>query len=306
MGRGLNKADIATRSYLLVAIFSLIKENQEMTSTHRNTQQLLADLQIQLKVTFSLTAEQKANVRLTAGDLIFDASRITFMNMHFDVEAKLQGSQKELKLTNIYGNPAREKMLMGYTKRQCSGIRNALREMLRDSVIGDSTRTLPDFVFESASRFKLGGPTTGLLPAHTARLAILRRFTYENSELLDHEEELDEEPLLHDDDPARTSSEPPKKKRKRGGRTAKGEDFWSQVEKWFDAHRTQWGDSWTCPGWKAYISETMAKDEQCFQPQVTYNAFMEDVVTDDSYLTGPTGSFQVASLGAVEDLLQAM
>ena len=28
-------------------------------------------------------------------------------------------------------------------------------------------------MFESASRFKLGGPTTGLLPAHTARLAIL-------------------------------------------------------------------------------------------------------------------------------------
>ena len=50
----------------------------------------------------------------------------------------------------------------------------------------------------------------------------------------------------------------------------------------------------------------MAKDEQRFQPQVTHNAFMEDVVTDDSYLTGPTGSFQVASLGAVEDLLQAM
>ena len=50
----------------------------------------------------------------------------------------------------------------------------------------------------------------------------------------------------------------------------------------------------------------MAKDEQRFQPLVTHNAFMEDVVTDDSYLTGPTGSFQVASLGAVEDLLQAM
>ena len=51
----------------------------------------------------------------------------------------------------------------------------------------------------------------------------------------------------------------------------------------------------------------MAKDEQRFQPLVTHNAFMEDVVTDDSYrVTGPTGSFQVASLGAVEDLLQAM
>ena len=59
MGRGLDKADIATRSYLLAAIFSLIKENWEMTDAQWNTQQLLADLQICLEVTFSLTPKQK-------------------------------------------------------------------------------------------------------------------------------------------------------------------------------------------------------------------------------------------------------
>lgn len=59
MGQGLSKADIATRSYLLAAIFSLIKENREMTNAQRNTQQLLADLQIRLEVTFTLTPEQK-------------------------------------------------------------------------------------------------------------------------------------------------------------------------------------------------------------------------------------------------------
>ena len=59
MGWGLDKANIATRSYLLAAIFSLIKENREMTDAQRNTQQLLADLQIRLEVTFSLTPKQK-------------------------------------------------------------------------------------------------------------------------------------------------------------------------------------------------------------------------------------------------------
>ncbi|KIM65615.1 hypothetical protein SCLCIDRAFT_22514 [Scleroderma citrinum Foug A] len=66
MGRGLNKADIATRSYLLAAIFSLIKENREMTNAQRNTQQLLADLQIRLDVTFSLTPEQKLSYSFLA------------------------------------------------------------------------------------------------------------------------------------------------------------------------------------------------------------------------------------------------
>ncbi|KAL4067638.1 hypothetical protein J3A83DRAFT_4373985 [Scleroderma citrinum] len=78
-----------------------------------NTQQLLTDLQIWLEVTFSLTPEQKANVHIMAGDAIFDPSCITFMTMHFDVEAKIQHSMKELKFLNIYGNPAHEKILLG-------------------------------------------------------------------------------------------------------------------------------------------------------------------------------------------------
>ncbi|KIJ60408.1 hypothetical protein HYDPIDRAFT_98863, partial [Hydnomerulius pinastri MD-312] len=173
MGRGLPKADIATRSYLLAAIFSLIKENRAMTNAHRNTQQFLADLQIRLEVTFSLSPEQKANVRIIAGDLLFDCSHITFMSMYFDVESKIQQSQKDLKFTNIYGNPAREKQLVTHIKRQCSSIRNSFRELLRDSVIGDNTCTLSDCVFEAASKYKIGGPTSGLGPAYTAQLAIL-------------------------------------------------------------------------------------------------------------------------------------
>ncbi|KAI6028157.1 hypothetical protein EDC04DRAFT_2605808 [Pisolithus marmoratus] len=138
--------------------------------------------------------------------------------------------------------------------------------------------------------FKLGGPTVGVTSAHNACLAILHHFSLENPGLLDHEEELNEEPPFQDEELAHsTSAEPPRKKQKHGGHVPKGEDFWSQ----------------TSPGWTSYIAETIAKDEQHFQPQVIHNPFMEDVTTDDSYLTGPTGSF-VVCLGAIEDLLQAM
>ncbi|KAL4061772.1 hypothetical protein J3A83DRAFT_4374575 [Scleroderma citrinum] len=217
-----------TWSYLLAAIFSLIKENHMMTNAQHNTQQLLADLQIWLEVTFSLTPEQKANVHIMAGDAIFDPSCITFMMMHFDVEAKVQGSMKELKFSNIYGNPACEKILLGYIKCQCSSVHNTFWD-----VICNGKCTLSNFIFESASRFKLGGPTYGLGPAYKACLAILHCFSYENPELLDHEEEMDEEPAQFNEDDATwtSSTEPPRKKQKCGGHGPKGEDFWSQVEK---------------------------------------------------------------------------
>ncbi|KAL4078904.1 hypothetical protein V8B97DRAFT_2021243 [Scleroderma yunnanense] len=209
MGQGLSKADIATQSYLLAAIFSLIKENWEMTNAQHNTQQLLTAIYIYL---------------------LTDASHITFMTMHFDVEAKIQASQKDLKFSNIYGNPAHEQVLMAFIKHQCSSICNSFQEVLQDSI---------------------GGPTSGLAPAFNACLAILHCFSYENSELLDHlEEDADEElAQANDEETACSSMEPPKKRRQHGSHVLKGDDFWSQIEKWFNACWKCWGDSWSAPGW---------------------------------------------------------
>ncbi|KAI5982793.1 hypothetical protein F5J12DRAFT_930755 [Pisolithus orientalis] len=217
------------------AIFSLIKENWAMTNMHHNTQQLLTDLQIQLENTFTLSHKQKANVCIVAGDIIFEASQITFMTIHFDIE--------------------------------------------------------------SVQWYKISGPTLGLTPACTAQLAIL---------LLDHEEDVeDDSPPTEDDSGSwhHSAQEPQRKKQKCGGHVPRGEDFWSQVEKWFDAHRKQWGDSWTTPNWNSYISETIAKDEDHYKVHVIHNPFMEDVHTDDRFFTGPITS---AGLGAAEDLLQEM
>lgn len=64
MGNGLTKADLATRAYIVASIFSLIKENRAMTAAHRGTQTLMADLQIRLDATFSISTEQKASGHL--------------------------------------------------------------------------------------------------------------------------------------------------------------------------------------------------------------------------------------------------
>jgi len=69
------------------------------------------------------------------------------MTLHFDVavsptllyhntvklilqQSRLHEDREAFKLTNIYGNPARERYLLAFVKRQCSSIRNSFRELV--------------------------------------------------------------------------------------------------------------------------------------------------------------------------------
>ncbi|KAG1773420.1 hypothetical protein EDD22DRAFT_767274, partial [Suillus occidentalis] len=122
---------LATRTYLLGSIFCILKEQRKIAASHQSTQNLLADLQIRLETTFALSPEQRTNIRIVAGDLMFDPSRITFTTLHFDVADRLRQECEAFKLTNIYGNPARECFLTICIKRQCSSIRNSFRELVR-------------------------------------------------------------------------------------------------------------------------------------------------------------------------------
>ncbi|KAG1852899.1 hypothetical protein C8R48DRAFT_611479 [Suillus tomentosus] len=173
LGHGLSKSDLATRTYLLRSIFCILKEQRIIAASHQSTQHLLADLQICLETTFSLSPKQRTNIRIVAGDVIFDPNRITFMTLHFDAANHLHKDCEAFKLTNIYGNPARECFLMIYTKCQCSSIRNSFRELLRDSVIGDDTSTLSDFIYDCSNRFRRAGANSDLGHPTRARLAIL-------------------------------------------------------------------------------------------------------------------------------------
>ncbi|KZP26848.1 hypothetical protein FIBSPDRAFT_854555 [Athelia psychrophila] len=309
LGSGLEKADLATRAYLVASVFSLIKENRAMTAAHRGTQTLLADLQIRLDATFSLSTEQKANIRIVTCDVIFDPTRVTFMQMHFDVITKLREDAKSCKLTNVMDSPSREKILASVTKRISSSVRNSFREAIRDSVMGEDTLTLVDFAYNSAAKFKRTGGSSELGPAYTSRLAILRRFAYEHPDLLDRVEDT-EDPSPDEGATAAstTSAEPPTKKRKLG-RTPKGEDFWSQVDQWFEARKLQWGNSWGTPGWKAYILETVQKDEQKYLPHVVQNPFMADVEVADIFNSNASGTANTThtygQLGGMEDILNS-
>jgi hypothetical protein len=62
LGRGLSKPDLATRTYLLGGVFCVLKEQRVIAASHLSTQHLLADLQIRLEATFSLSPEQRVSI----------------------------------------------------------------------------------------------------------------------------------------------------------------------------------------------------------------------------------------------------
>jgi hypothetical protein len=39
-----------------------------------------------------------------------------------------------------------------------------------------------------------------------------------------------------------------------GVRVSKGQDFWSQAERWFEVGQAKHGERWSSEGWKRYIT----------------------------------------------------
>ncbi|KAH9948702.1 hypothetical protein B0H21DRAFT_890351 [Amylocystis lapponica] len=260
IGGGLSQADLATRTYTLAVMFHQIAEQHRRDAKENlaNLAQLFNDLKIRLEESFTFTGEQRANIRRMTQDAVYQADRTAFIAMHLDVERMCREHQTNLKLTNVYGNPAREKQLMALIKKTCSSVRNAFRQDIRDSILGDNRRTLTEFSYDSALKYKRGGPGEQLDLGFVVHNAILRRFGLEHTDLIGVQEAEDSD-INEDGD----SDEAPKKKRKRraGGRITKGEDFWSRVDAFFVKEVAARGKRLTGSQWKPYVEESIARDD---------------------------------------------
>lgn len=73
-------------------------------------------------------------IRLVAQRLMWETGRIVFKTLYLDVYDHLSKERVALRFTNVYGNPAREKVLMATIKRVCSSVRNGFREAVRISL----------------------------------------------------------------------------------------------------------------------------------------------------------------------------
>ncbi|KAI0628283.1 hypothetical protein C8Q77DRAFT_1162288 [Trametes polyzona] len=187
--------------------------------------------------------------------------------MYQDVESRLELDKDILRLSNVFGNPYREKQLTQYVRRQCSNVRNAFRADIVASISGDTQCTLKDFSWASAKKYKLGGPGDKLDVIFMAHNALLRRFALDHPAWRTAAEKPDVEAAAGDSHDVAEAA-PPSKKRKRASgptpRPPKGEDFWSRVDEDFTQKVAQWGPKITSDQWKTYLERIIKQDEQMF------------------------------------------
>ncbi|KAG6852458.1 hypothetical protein C0991_011792 [Blastosporella zonata] len=296
MGAGLSKPDLATRVYLLASHYKMMKT---LVLSAQNTQRmhtLFNDIYLRLEDNFSLTKDQETALRIIVQDQIFKPSCISFHLLASNVESPkkfLKINQEDLQLAHIFKHPTRERVLLIAVKTQCRITKNAFREMLRDSVLGDNTITLNDMCWTASARFRRGGHGTGTSQIERARLSILRRFTFDNQHLVNFAVPIDDvertssssstRPSTPGPNSSRSSagtpnpdnahSRPstpigdqpslrPPSKRKRvdgytGGRPQKGQDY-----------------CWSSEAWERYIAATIEWDISHFTAEEEVPAFM--------------------------------
>ncbi|KAH9174064.1 hypothetical protein EDB89DRAFT_2068008 [Lactarius sanguifluus] len=324
VGGDLSKSDLATRVYTLGVLYKIMRELRDRAESLQRFEMTLMDVSAQLENTSYLTSERKTNIRLIAGEVIFEPKRVSYMQIHLDVEARIRKNQKDLRFTNIGCNLSHQKLLMSVIKHACSSVRDEYRELIRNSVSDDDGKnsTLNDFVYEVATRFHPSNATHAINTCTIQHVAILRRFALENPDLLgvgeDDENEDDDYVLLPGGGTGPNTeagdgdapTDPLRPKRKRSINHQKGGDFWSMVEEWFATHLTseQYGPAWDSPRWKMYIKETVDNDRIRFLHHTVENPYFADfepcVGTIDT--EGPGNTLAASAGGSIFRAASAM
>ena len=61
---------------------------------------------------------------------MWEMDRIAFKTLYLDVYRCLSSERNVMRLTNVFGNPAQEKVLMANIKRVSSSVRNGFRKVV--------------------------------------------------------------------------------------------------------------------------------------------------------------------------------
>ncbi|KAI0670255.1 hypothetical protein C8Q78DRAFT_1035408 [Trametes maxima] len=265
----LSRSDLATRTYMLATIYWSHSERERQALASKNEVKdlpgLFTDLRIRLEDGFQLTKEQKENIRCITQDLIYKPTQFTFKALFIEVDKSIRDNKEQLNMTNIFFTPAREKVLTSHIRKTCSSVRNGFRQDVRDSVMGEKIRSLQEFTFQIAFKYKRGGPGERLDIGYTIHNALLRRFALDNPQSLNYEEDEDGN-IIESSPDNRAGSSRKKRKTTASGRVPQGQDFWSKVDKYFQDHIKEKGRNLTAPAWKSLVDDVIRRDEQSFPP----------------------------------------
>ncbi|THU84752.1 hypothetical protein K435DRAFT_806470, partial [Dendrothele bispora CBS 962.96] len=278
----LTRADTSARLFMLAHSMQMVNEakarDEERSRGTEDYKGMLDDMKARISTSFALSTEQLSEVRNYLQDLLFEKTRTSFCKVHNEAKINWKKEKISLKLANVVGNPAREKTLNTKAGRMSSSIRNQMQNEIYASIAGPTRKSLKDFTYDTAIKYKRGGPgskelDSGLL----AHKAILRRFAREHPELHGKKEKENASNDPEEDDPDSTglwnwedhthgSEGPPAKKRKAGEGELKAKNFWGAVDEWFALQLKARGSDFGTELWKEYIKETITLDMKYYSP----------------------------------------
>ncbi|PBK63274.1 hypothetical protein ARMSODRAFT_894656 [Armillaria solidipes] len=116
-------------------MLDLFKHRNEKDEGIGNIQGLFNDIKIRLEDTFALTKEQEANIRAIARDVIYAPSCASVTDMHLEVLTILEKEKVTLRFTNIFGNPARERVLLSCIKSHCASVQGHFKEAVSYRIV---------------------------------------------------------------------------------------------------------------------------------------------------------------------------
>ncbi|KAF5384422.1 hypothetical protein D9615_003217 [Tricholomella constricta] len=267
LGRDFPEADMRLRIYAQASTLQVLNAVEGQTVQYLAFKETLDEVKEVIGAgKFAITRAQMENLTVYAKDLLFDPSRTKYMVDFLEANAQRLGFDK------IFGNPAKERILLKACRDKCSNARNQMRKWAHDHVLVltnyKAYRTIKDPKIKCnlekatlllAEKLKRGGPGTSLHYSHQLHLAILRSFAWDYYEApgapspdLDTEDDEDDE---DDEDPVESPDVSfPSRKRK------KKLHFWKAYDKhWQDLIKTN-GEDLLSVVWQQYYNSLIQRD----------------------------------------------
>ncbi|KDQ25291.1 hypothetical protein PLEOSDRAFT_1104056 [Pleurotus ostreatus PC15] len=259
----INRHDLQVRIFQQASVFQLANDISALRTDYASLRPLIEDLRNRINTAFTLSKDQIEQVLVLAKDFVFKPNRMKYMDiMHHEMETYIKAKAQSIGMADIFGEPAREKVLREMIKSKASNARAQLRARVVDTIDGPKKCPLDQAAVLIAEKLKQGGPGIKLKVEYILRTAMFRRFAYDEyvgpagavGTMFDEdiEDTASEDALNAQGKRIKLASTP--------GKLKKGDDFWSRFDTYLAGKITLYGKDLTGEAWNGYFNELIAKD----------------------------------------------